>query len=45
MKIDLDYGSIEAHNFKLDSSALTVDSINNKFNFTIGSKDTGYFKV
>ena len=45
MKIDLDDGSIEAHNFKLDSSALTVDSINNKFNFTIGSKDTGYFKV
>ena len=35
MKIDLDDGSIEAHSFKLISSALTIDSKNNKFNFIL----------
>ena len=39
MQIDLQTGIIEAYNFKLISSALTIDSKNKKFNFAL-NKDT-----
>ena len=47
MMINLTDGAIDAYNFKLTSSALNIDSINNKFDFNIAniSGDTGWFKI
>lgn len=46
MKIDLDKGSIEAYNFKLDSSALSINSAAKKFKFDMStSNDNGTFII
>ena len=45
MQIDLDKGSIEAYNFKLDSAALVIDSVNKKFKFDMSSVDNGSFII